>query len=58
MTTGDALSHDPPMSGANDGPAKRRRATPLRRALGLKPDQLRRRVDPKTLPFATPTSSR
>lgn len=53
MTAGDAMGDDPPMSGANDGPAKRRRATPLRRALGLKPDQLRRRVDPKTLRFAT-----
>ncbi|MBI4172456.1 MAG: AAA family ATPase [Actinobacteria bacterium] len=41
------------MSGANDGPARRRRATPLRRALALKPDQLRRRLDPKSLPFTT-----
>ena len=41
------------MSGANDGPAKRRRSTPLRRALALKPAELRRRLDPKSLPFAT-----
>ncbi len=53
MAEGEAVGDDPPMSAANDGPAKRRRATLLRRALALKPDQLRRRVDPKSLPFTT-----
>ena len=53
MAAGGAVSDDPPMSGANDGPAKRRRATPLRRALALEPGQLRRRLDPKSLPFTT-----
>lgn len=36
-----------------DGPVRRRRSTPLRRALALKPPELCRRLDPKSLPFAT-----